>query len=330
MNLYVRIINSHVWRTIWFAIKSSILVLPTWSQPASADTSSRKEIDTIIAPGTKAVVVGHGYGFTEGPAADADGNIYFSDGKNDSIYLYEVGRPVRLFVDDSLDANGMMFNEDGELLVCEGAAYRVVAFDVKTRKKRVLVGAGQRRFNEPNDLAIDRTGGFYFTDPNYKHRGQESIVKQDTYYRAADGKVDRVSTVCERPNGVLLTADGKTLYLADSKGQAIYRYRVQSPGVIDEETRWAELDGRPDGMTTDRSGNLYVACGAAGIKVLSPNGKLIGEIGRDYGVDYASNCCFGGPTFSTLFVTSRDKFISIETKVHGTEPLPRRKRMRNP
>jgi len=287
-----------------------------------AAVQGAEKMDGIIAPGTKAEVLGSGYGFSEGPAADADGNVYFSDGRTDSIHFYEVGRGVRLFVNDSLDANGMMFNRKGELVVCEGAAYRVVAFDVDTKKKRVLVGAGERRFNEPNDLAIDCHDGFYFTDPNYKHRGQELLKKEDVYYCSPEGNVTRVSTVCEKPNGILLTPDGKTLYLADNKGAVMYRYDVTAPGELANEKRWIELGAGPDGMTLDEGGNVYVACGRAGVKVYSADGEPVGAIGETYGVPHASNCCFGGKDFSTLYMTSRDKFLGIKTKVRGVKPLP--------
>jgi len=93
-------------------------------------------LDQIIVPDTQPQVLGTGYGFAEGPAADADGNVYFSDGQNDSIHIWRPGRPVERFVSDSTDANGMMFNVRGELYVCEGAAHRVVAFDIPTRDRR--------------------------------------------------------------------------------------------------------------------------------------------------------------------------------------------------
>ena len=147
-------------------------------------------LDNVIRPDIAIETLGTGYGFTEGPAADGQGNIYFSDGQNNSIYFYEVGRPVTRFVNDSTDANGMMFNSKGELYVCEGAAYRIVAIDVATRQKRVLCQEidGQH-FNEPNDLAIDHRDGFYFSDPNYQHRGQPTVMKQDVYYCCPAGRV---------------------------------------------------------------------------------------------------------------------------------------------
>lgn len=285
--------------------------------PVSAAT-----LDDLVDPNAQPAVLGTGYGFCEGPAADAEGNCYFSDGKKDSIHFYKLGQPVTVFAPDSTDANGMMFSPAGELYACEGAAYRVVAFNVNTKAKRVLCSEidGQH-FNEPNDLTVDRQGGFYFTDPNYRHRGQETVMKEDAYYCSPAGEVTRVSTVCQKPNGILLSADEKTLYLADNAGRCLYKYDVVAPGKLAGETKWIDLGAGPDGMTLDSEGNLYIALGRAGIKVYSPQGELIGALPN---VEHASNCTFGGKDFKTLFITSRDKFLGLPMKVTGLKPLPLR------
>lgn len=278
-------------------------------------------LDDIIPPGSSPKVLGDGYGFTEGPAADRAGNVYFSDGKNDAIYYWEVGQPVVRFADDSTDAIGMMCNTRGELYVCEGAAYRVVAYDVQTKAKRVLCSEiDGRHFNEPNDLAIDRCNGFYFSDPNYQHHGQPTVMKQDVYYCSVEGRVTRVSTICFKPNGVLLSDDDKTLYVADARGQGIYRYDVLGPGRLANERLWIDRIGaNPDGLTLDEHENLYVCCGKAGLKVFDRRANPIGRIDV-----HAANCCFGGPDFRTLCIASADKFLSLRTNVVGLKPLSNR------
>jgi len=276
-------------------------------------------IDQLIAPGATPEVLGTSYGFSEGPAADAQGNIYFSDGRNDSIHYYEIGRPVVPFLTDSTDANGMIFSATGELLVCEGAAHRIVAIDVATREKRILCDSFEGLpFNEPNDLAVDREGGIYFSDPNYSHHGQETIRKEDAYYRAANGTIRRVSDTCTKPNGVLLSADGATLYLADSRGPRIYRYDVVGPGDITNERVWIEnMPGNPDGLTLDERGNLYVGMNRAGLAVYNIEGN---PIGRREDI-HVSNLCFGGPDFRTLFMTCADRFIGLSMHVTGIRPI---------
>ena len=190
--------------------------------------------------------LGPGYGFTEGPAADGQGNVYFSDGRHDSIYYWEVGKSPALFTDQTTDPIGMMLNAQGDLYACEGAAYRVVAFDTRTKAKRVLCSEiGGQHFNEPNDLAIDFRNGFYFSDPNYQHHGQPTVMKQDVYYCSAEGLVTRVSTICHKPNGVLLSADDQTLYVADARGQRIYRYDAAPPGQLGNERLWIDKLAQP-------------------------------------------------------------------------------------
>ena len=141
--------------------------------------------------------------------------------------------------------------------------------------KRILCSEidGQH-FNEPNDLAIDFHGGFYFSDPNYQHHGQPTVMKQDVYYCSADGRVTRVSTVCFKPNGVRLSADDRTLYVADARGQRIYRYDVTGPGQLAGERIWIDqLAANPDGLTLDVYDNLYICCGKAGLKIYDRNAR---------------------------------------------------------
>jgi gluconolactonase len=275
-------------------------------------------LDDILIPGVSPEVLGAGYGFTEGPAADSRGDVYFSDGQNNSIYHWQPGQAISRFVEDSTDAIGMMFNARDELYVCEGAAYRIAAFDVPTKAKRIVCSEidGQH-FNEPNDLAIDFFGGFYFSDPNYQHRGQPTVMKQDVYYCSADGIVSRVSTICHKPNGVLLSADDRTLYVADARGQRIYRYEIVGAGKLIGERIWIDrLEANPDGMTLDEHENLYICCGKAGLKIFDRAGSPIGKINI-----HAANCCFGGPDFRTLCIASADQFLGLRTNVTGLKPL---------
>jgi gluconolactonase len=283
------------------------------------------KLDDIFPPNAQPEILGHGYGFTEGPAADRSGNVFFSDGQNNSIYRWQPGQPVARFADDSTDAIGMMFNAQGELYVCEGAAYRIAAYNVETKEKRILCNQidGQH-FNEPNDLAIDLHNGFYFSDPNYQHRGQPTVMKQDVYYCTADRQVRRVSTICFKPNGVLLSADDRTLFVADARGQRIYRYDVIGPGQLANERIWIDrLEANPDGLTLDEHENLYICCGKAGLKIFDRTSNLIGHLPV-----HAANCCFGGPDFRTLCIASVDRFLGLQTNVVGLQPLPLRAKTR--
>jgi gluconolactonase len=275
----------------------------------------------IVPAGAKPEVVGSGYKFCEGPTPDAKGNVYFSDGDRNSIHFYEVGKPVRLFVGDSSGANGQKVNAKGELYTCEGSAFRVVAFNVATKQKRVLCSEiDGRHFNQPNDLTIDHLDGCYFTDPDYGCPRDKLPMKEDVYYCSPAGKVTRVSTVCTQPNGILLTADEKTLYIADWLGKRIFKCDVLAPGKLANQRKWIDAGGEPDGLAMDEHGNLYAACGGGGVRIFSPSGKFIGAIR----VKYASNVCFGGKDFSTLYITAAHEFLALKTRVAGVKPLPAR------
>jgi gluconolactonase len=291
----------------------------TWLSAAGGQSATT--LDDLVEPGAKFQVIGTGYGFCEGPTADAQGNVYFSDGMNDSIYYYQPGKPVVRFIAGSTDANGEKINSRGELYTCEGVAHRVVAFNVRTKEKRVLCSRIDGvHFNEPNDLTIDRFDGFYFTDPCFAHRNQKAVMKEAIYYCSPQGVVTRVSTVCQKPNGVQLTPDEKTIYLADWGAGRIFKCDVVAPGKLANQRKWIDLGANPDGLTLDHEGNVYAGCGGAGVKVCSPEGRVIGVIK----VGYVSNLCFGGPDFKTLYLTSIDKFLALPMKVVGIKPLPLR------
>lgn len=293
------------------------------AETAVSEVSRAQTLDDFVVPGTMATILGTGYKFSEGPAADPVGNIYFSDGGNDTIHFYPYGRPIQVFVSDSVDANGMMFNHRGELVSVEGALRQIVVFNTRTAEKRVIVKKfGDTEFNEPNDLTIDTTNGFYFTDPYYAHRKQGGTMKENVYYVSAAGEVTCVSEVCKRPNGIHLSLDEKTLYVGDNGTTRIYKYDVVAPGKLENETVFTELAPGSDGMTLDSNGNLYVACSGNGVRIFSPSGDLIGSIDKQYGVNYVSNCVFGGPNFSILYMTSRDKFLGIPMKVAGKSRVP--------
>lgn len=278
------------------------------------------QLSDIIELSIKATVLGTGYNFSEGPAVDAVGNVYFS-ARLDKIQFYAYGRPVELFTDDTFDPVAMMFNRDGKLIVTEGAASRIVEFDVRTKEKRTIVSEFEGlRFNEPEHLTIDFENGFYFTDPSYRHRGNNAVRKEDVYYVSKDGEISRVSTICRKPNGIILTADCKILYVVDNGAGHVYKYDVPAPGKLANETLLINDARGADGIYLDAEGNLYIGCSGNGLRIYDKAGKFIGHLGTEYGIPYASSCVFGGPDFSILYITARDQFLGIPMKVRGILP----------
>jgi gluconolactonase len=257
-----------------------------------------------------------GFAFTEGPAADAEGNVYFSDVRNNRIHKVSTDGKLTTFLENSQGCNGLMFDAMGRLIACQGGAGRVVAIDASSKAIEVLAAEyNGKRFNAPNDLVVDRHGGIYFTDPSF---GREpSQDKMAVYYVSPDKKVTRLIDDLERPNGVILSPDEKTLYVLPSGSPNVMAYSVQGPGKLGAGRVFCKLEQAPntpmprggDGLTVDTKGNLYLTQPAlSAIQVVSPEGKTLGLLKFP---EAPANCTFGGKDRKTLFVTARTSLYTL-------------------
>ncbi len=272
--------------------------------------------DSLIAPGAQVEKVVGDLGFTEGPAANSKGDLYFTDDPNNKIYFWSVSdRKLSTFVDDARHSNGTYIDQNDHLYVCEGGSGRVVCYAPDGERTVVADKFDGKRFNKPNDLWIDPKGGIYFTDPVY---GREFKVVQDgehVYYIPPDrGKVLKVAQDLERPNGIIGTPNGKTLYVTDERARTVWRYDIREDGTLVNKTKF----GTPgiDGMTIDNRGNVYIT--EREVIVFSPEGK---EILRIKTPEVPANVCFGGADFRTLFITARNSVYSIQMNVSGVARL---------
>ncbi|MFO0904988.1 MAG: SMP-30/gluconolactonase/LRE family protein [Pirellulales bacterium] len=264
-------------------------------------------------------VVG-GLQFTEGPAADGQGNLYFSDIPADRIYKVDAQGASSVFLEPSHHTNGLMINARGNLVACEMDG-RIVEIDVKTKEVKSLADQYEgKRFNAPNDLVLDKAGGVYFTDPHFRAPMPLPQGKPAFYYRAADGKVARLADNLAAPNGAILSPDEKTLYVIPSLQKQMFAYPVTAPGKLGEPRVFCELkqkdpagNGGGDGLTVDVKGNLYITS-ALGLQVYNPAGELLGIIEFP---EQPANATFGGPGNKTLYVTARTSLYSVEMEVAG-------------
>ena len=269
-----------------------------------------------VAPGTKPQKLAGGFKFTEGPAPDADGNVYFTDQPNDKILVWTVGGKLETFMDGCGRSNGLCFDKDGALWACADEKNELWKIDVKTKEKTVVVKdhAG-KLLNGPNDVWVRPDGGAYFTDPFYKRpywkRGPAEQDKQAVYYVSPDGKLSRVEDGLKQPNGVIGTPDGKTLYVADIGDRKTYRYAVQPDGTLKDRALFCELGS--DGMTLDDEGNVYLT--GRGVTVFDKAGKKVAQI--DIPEPWTANVCFGGKDMKTLFVTAGTSLYSIPMRTKG-------------
>ena len=287
--------------------------------------------------------------FTEGPAADASGSVYFSDIINNRIMKLSAEGKLSVFRADSGRTNGNIFDREGRLVSCEGSEMgpggrrRIVRTDMKTGQVTVLTEHYEgKRYNSPNDLAIDGQGRIYFTDPCY---GDRSIMEMDiegVYRIDVNGSVARVlaQPAIQRPNGIAITPDDKLLYLVDSNpnpggNRKIWAFDLQAAGTLTNQKMIYDFaPGRGgDGMRLDVQGNLWIAAGISmvrregettdnppGVYVITPSGKLLGRI--PVPEDLITNLTFAGPDKKTLYITAGKSLYRIKVNVSGWSVFP--------
>jgi gluconolactonase len=267
--------------------------------------------ESVVAPDAKVEKLHGDFKFTEGPAVDAKGNIYFTDIPNNRIHIWSLEGKLSTFREKSGGANGLFFDKEGNLIACEGGSRRVTSISPDGKVTVLADKYNDKRLNSPNDLWIDPDGGIYFSDPRY---GSKEGLEQDgfhVYYISADRKnITRVTHDLKMPNGVLGTRDGKLLYVADPGAGRTYAYPIEGPGKLSEKKQFAAQGS--DGMTLDEHGNLYLT--GKGVNVYSPEGKLLQTIQVPEG---PANVCFGGKDRQTLFITARTSLYSVKMRVKG-------------
>ena len=304
-------------------MKRIVLCLLVFCLGFAVDAATAQQ--SLTASGAAVVKLADGFAFTEGPAANSSGDVYFVDDPNNKIHFWSVAeKKLSTFIDESAHANGMYVDKNDILYVCEGGTGSVVSYTPSGKRTVVANKFEDRHFNKPNDLWVDTKGGIYFTDPVY---GQNYHVVQSgehVYYIFPDrSKVIRVIEVSGKegefvkPNGIVGTPDGKFLYVADIGGKMVYRYAIQPDGTLMDKHPFAPF--AVDGMTIDEKGNVYLTAMNVPENVLviyNPEGK---EVERILVPERPANVCFGGKDFKTLFITARKSLYAVEMNVKGAK-----------
>jgi len=287
----------------------------------SLTVASRAEPIKGLGPTAAPTKLHTGFMFTEGPAADAAGNVYFTDIPNERMHRIGLDGKLSTVREKSNHANGLMVNGAGELVACEMDG-QVAAYSADGKARRVLADKfNGKRFNAPNDLVADAAGGYYFTDPDYSAPKPLPQGVRSVYYIAADGKVSRLAAKdLPNPNGVILSPDEKTLYVIPSQSAKMLAFPVQGPGKLGEGRVFCELkqgegkkEGGGDGLTVDQKGNLYITS-ELGLQVYDPAGKSLGVIPVP---EQPANVTFGGKDFKTLYVTAKSSVYTVPMEVAG-------------
>lgn len=282
--------------------------------PAKAANGSFADISNIADPDSNWELVGEGYGFTEGPAVDQNGNVFFADVPKNRIYKVDAATgKASLFRENTGGASGLMVGRDGRLYAVQNGKKRVVAYEPDGHQTVLAESVGS------NDLAVSRSGEVYFTDPSTKR-----VWLIDT-----QGKLRAVNDSLQFPNGIRLSADERMLFVADSATRWVWSFRVQPDGSLASGEPFYRLElplagyGKlvnswADGMTFDTDGHLYIATNA-GIQICDQPGRVFGILRKPSSED-PSNLVFGGADFHTLYVTAKDKVFRRKLRSQGYLP----------
>jgi gluconolactonase len=269
----------------------------------------------LTAPGARLEKLAGDFAFTEGPACDAQGNVFFTDQPNDRILKWSTDGRLTTWLKPAGRANGLCFDAQGNLWACADGKNELWEIAPDTTHTVVLARYQTNLFNGPNDLWIAPDGTIYFTDPFYKRaywqRGPSEMPQ--CVYRLPQGATAAIRIIDDltQPNGIIGTPDGRTLYVADIGARKTYRYAVRADGSVGGKTLFCELGS--DGMTIDDQGNIYLT--GKGVTVFSPDGRQLENIPVPEG--WTANVCFGGADRQTLFITASKGFYSLKMKVKG-------------
>ena len=286
---------------------------------ATGSSSKEMTLDMIIAEGATLEKLADGFQFTEGPTADKNGNVYFTDQPNDRIMVWKTTGVLETFMQPSGRADGMLFDKKGNLWVAadEKMEFWMIAPDKSVTKYPFTYDG--KPLNGPNDLWITSDGGIYFTDPFYRRPYWEHTEMpqelQGVFYIKPDLKtIIRVDDGLVQPNGIVGSPDGKTLYVADIRDRKTYKYSIRKDGLLENKTLFCELGS--DGMTLDSKGNVYLT-GRGGVTIFDKNGKEVGSIPVPVGS--AANVCFGDKDLKSLYITARTDLYKIRLKIKGNK-----------
>ena len=279
---------------------------------------AQDRLQTLIASGAKLEKLAGDFSFTEGPACDQEGNIFFTDQPNNRIMKWSTENKLSLFGENYGRANGMYFDRKGNLITCSDEKNELWSIAPGGKATVLIKDFEGKRLNGPNDLWIAPNGGIYLTDPYYKrpwwdHQTMEQDGQHVYYLAPGASKLKKLITDFKQPNGIIGTPDGKHLYIADIGDNKTWRYSINEDGTLSDKKLFAGLGS--DGMTIDNEGNIYLT--GKGVTIFNPEGVLIENIPIEE--NWTANVCFGGKDRHLLFITASKSVYGIKMRTKGVQ-----------
>ncbi len=283
----------------------------------TGEPNSRQKESPVIADGATLQLISNQFKFTEGPATDKNGNVFFSDQPNDKVGKYDTDGKLSVFLDKSGRSNGMYFDNKGNLISCADEHDQLWSISPKGKITVLVKDYKGKRLNGPNDVFVTSKGKIYFTDPYYQrdywNRKSSDLDGQKVYYLKKKNDPVVVVDNMIKPNGIIGTPDGKYLYIADIEGNKTYKFTIADDGSLKDQILFVSQGS--DGMTMDDKGNIYLT--GKGVTVYNKEGEKIEHI--DVPADWTGNITFAGKEKNILFITASQNIYTLKMKVKGNQ-----------
>jgi gluconolactonase len=310
------------------ALLAIVFAQAAQTPPPATDTVT-PDIPGVVAAGTKVQVIKEGFQGTEGPIGLPDGSLIFTETNASRITKIAKDNTTSTFLDNTNGSNGLAFDSKGRLISVQTTPGQTkIGVLYPKGAEAVLADSYEGKpFGRPNDLVVDKKGGVYFTEPGPNPTPGAAPAAPPlppaVYYVPPGGRAIKIADGIERPNGIMLSRDEKTLYVNNTNGEYLLAFDIQPDGTVKNRRNFAKYDGvtrnangvvsGADGLAIDSQGRLYVAT-STGVQVFNPQGQLLGTIPLSRA---PQNLAFAGPDKKTLYVVGRGAAFKVQLLAQG-------------